>query len=114
VSRATQAQKALKEATQGLVFISESDSPLRTVHFADKPDLGEGFSITEALAPMTTPQTWHTDDEKEIAARFQALETLLMARLEDPLAYRESETLYLLGKDTDGGFTGLKITITET
>jgi hypothetical protein len=114
VSRATQAQKALKEAAHGLVFLSESDSPLRTVHFAEKPDLGEGFSITEALAPMTTPQTWHTDEEKAAVTRFQALETLLTAQLEDPLACRQSDTLFLLGKDPEGGYTGLKIKITET
>jgi hypothetical protein len=110
----TDAQRALKEAAHGLIFISESDSPLRPVHFAEKPDLGEGFSITEALAPMTTPQTWHTDDEKAVVTRFQALETLLAARLEDPLAYRQGDRLYLLGKDPDGGYTGLKIKITET
>jgi hypothetical protein len=110
----TDTRNALRKAARGLVFISESDSPLRTVHLAEPLDLGAGFPIAEALAPMTTPQTWHTDDEKQSVIRFQALETLLQTTLESPLAYRQGDTLFLLGKDPDDGYTGFKIKITET
>lgn len=118
----TTAQKALRTATRGLLFISESDSRLQVVHVTDDEfaQLGliDGFSVSEALAPMTTPQDWHGPEEKESVSRFQALEALLGSSLTEAAAYRSGEgseiTLWILGKEAEGGYTGLRTRLTET
>lgn len=118
----TEAQKALRKAARGLLFISESDSRLQVVRLTDEQfaelRLPPGFAVSEALAPMTTPQDWHGPEEKETVARFQALESQIRTSLTDATAYRSGDgpdiTLWILGKDTEGGYTGLRTRLTET
>lgn len=118
----TTAQKALRTAARGLLFISESDSRLQVVQLSDEKfaelELKEGFPVSEALAPMTTSQDWHGPEEKESVSKFQALEALLDSSLTNTKAYRSGDgseiTLWILGKDAEGGYTGLRTRLTET
>ncbi|MGC4042867.1 MAG: nuclease A inhibitor family protein [Armatimonas sp.] len=118
----TAAQTALRKAARGLLFVSESDSRLQVVKLTDvqfaELKLTGGFPVSEALSPMTTAQDWYGPEEKETRARFQALETVLGSALTDAMAYRSGDgpniTLWILGKDAEGGYTGLRTRLTET
>ena len=123
----------LRSATKGLVVTSESDAPL-------KPFVWQGvtvdsqaallaqlkldaatpvteLSVEAFFAPFTTPQSWHTDEDKADLVRFTALVAQL-STLTDPKAYRLGAgpeiQVYVLGKTPDGSAAGVATQLTET
>jgi len=129
--------KALRAASKGLLYPSESDRPVKA--FTWTADQAKGaISGAEAVAavtsvppgrikegaladffqPVTTPQPWHSDEEKVTLRRFQELEKTLTATLQDPKAYRaEGGTTidaYVVGKDADGNWSGVSTQLVET
>lgn len=123
----------LRAATKGLLFLSESDAPL-------KPFVWKGTTIDSAaalltylkkdvttpvqevtlekfFAPMSTPQDWDDDEAKADRARFQALVAQLAA-LTDTRVFRLGSgpeiTVYVIGKTPDGSTAGVSTILTET
>ena len=89
----------LKSATKGLVVTSESDAPLKPFVWKgvtvdsqaallaqlklDAATPVTELSVEAFFAPFTTPQSWHTDEDKADLVRFTALVAQL-STLTDP------------------------------
>jgi hypothetical protein len=73
--------------------------------------------LDEFLAPVLTPQSWHTSEESATVARFQALQTLLHKRLTHLRVYRCGEielTLYIVGQTPQADWIVLQTSAVET
>jgi histidine triad (HIT) family protein len=123
----------LRSAVRGLIFMSESDAPL-------KPFVWKGVVIDSAaallthlekdatipvqevalekfFAPMTTPQSGDDDEAKADRVRFQALVAQL-ATLTETRVFRLGSgpeiLVYVVGKTPDGSAAGVSTQLTET
>lgn len=125
----------LKELSDGLYFLSESDYPLEPIActISDKAGLAEpeifkmaGKAPDEKLEivelpyffrNMTTELPEADEDMKLLTQRFRKLQNFLEDHLQDLKVYRlgEVEILALiLGKLNHNQFAGLKTTVVET
>jgi hypothetical protein len=126
---------ALATATTGLLFPSESDSPLTPYTWTAQgvaPPSPEALrealgrppetrvEIEEAedfFEGLTEPRRGATAEEKAEAARFRALARLLEQQLTDLRVYRVGEVdvdIYLLGHHPSGAWLGLRTHAVET
>src|SRR6185312_13060719 len=99
---------ALKAASDGLTYESETDAPWAVIdwptadgsptaeavrkrgrHKADAP--AEEQSVDEFFAPLVAEQNWYGDEEKAIAARFRGLRDTVKQQLGDPKVIRIGE-----------------------
>ena len=123
----------LRAATKGLLFLSESDAPLKPFVWRevvidsavallkrlekDAATPVKEVSLAEFFAPMTTPQSWHTEEDKTDVARFTALVAQL-ATLTNPRVFRLGSgpeiAVYVLGTTPDGATAGVSTELTET
>jgi Nuclease A inhibitor-like protein len=124
---------ALRAATKGLLFLSESDAPLKAFLWKDVvidsveallKHLGkdaatpaEEVALTEFFAPMTTPQSGDDDAARADQARFAALVAQLAA-LQETRVFRlgagpEIE-VFVVGKTPSGDTAGVSTQLTET
>lgn len=123
----------LRAATKDLLFLSESDAPLKPfvwkgvaidsptallAHLQLPPTTPvKELPLAEFFAPMTTPQDGDDDAARADQARFSALVARLAA-LESPRAYRLGNgpeiPVYVLGKTAIGETAGLMTQLTET
>jgi hypothetical protein len=82
------------------------------------PDSIRSVSLDDLFKPVTTPQSWQSDDEKAVVQRFQELKRVLTEMLTDPTACRvEGGTtidVYVVGKDPDGNWSGVSTKLVET
>jgi histidine triad (HIT) family protein len=125
--------EALKKASKGLQFRSETDAPFEPVEWPGqegKPDKARVLEL--AGLPANTPvktkgldaffkeaaqeQDWMDDGEKAEAQRFQQLVRALKENLADVkvfLAGRAEADAYIVGR-TEGGWAGLKTKAVQT
>ncbi len=123
----------LRAATKGLLFLSESDGPLKAfvwkgvvidspaallVHLEkDAATPVQEVTLEKFFAPMTTSQDWDDDEAKADRVRFQALVAQL-AVLTDTRVFRLGSgpeiTVYVIGKTPDGSTAGVSTMLTET
>jgi hypothetical protein len=127
--------EALKAATDGLRYASESDAPLEPFVWEDEGDPEPSpdvvfkkaglpadapvrkMSLAAFFKPMTQEQDWFRDREKATAERFRSLETLLKSRLHEIKAYKIGKTeadVYVVGKAPGVGLAGAKTKVVET
>ena len=125
--------KDLREATAGLLFMSESDHPLEVVAWEGGGPVTPGRLRREAgkgddapVAELTPAQLfraaasepdWKGEAELATARRYQALARLLEENLTDLAAYRVGEidvTAYVLGRGAEGNWLGLRTRLIET
>ncbi len=125
----------LQEASDGLVFISESDYPFEvflweasgslvktpetilhhTGHPVDTPV--EVVDIDSFFSAATTEQEWHNPEERETVKKFQMLVETLKSHLSDIQVYRLGERsidVYIAGKTPEGDLAGLSTKVVET
>ncbi len=125
---------ALRTAADGLLFPSESDEPWtafawpdatgepntegvrkRGKHKADSP--AEERSVDDLFQPLVEEQDWFGDEEKETAAKYQALFDAVKKWLTAPKVIRLGErrvAVYVIGTAREGGWAGLKTIAVET
>ena len=118
--------RALKSATENLLFPSESDFPIESYMFGPREPSPE--SLTHALGlpagthveATTTRSVFEglieTPDDPS-AARFSGLLTLLERELSDLSAYRLGDVdidIVILGRDPSGEWLGIKTKAVET
>ncbi len=125
----------LKKASDGLLFMSESDYPFgaffweasentaitpekilqQTGHPADTPI--EAVDLDAFFAVATTEQDWYEQEERETLKRFQNLVETLKNNLTDIKVYRVGTTtidVYIVGKTPSGDLAGLSTKVVET
>jgi hypothetical protein len=125
---------ALKQASDGLSYQSESDAPWSVVAWPDAT--GEPTadairrrgrhrsslpvaeqSVDEFFAPLVGEQDWYGDEEKAAAAKYRALSDVVKQRLPGAKVFRVGQrkvTVYVVGAAKEGGWAGLKTTAVET
>ncbi len=122
----------LKQASDGLQCMSESDYPFevlqwegqeptaetiiqQTDHIPDTPI--ETVQLDEFFQNATQEEDWHNDEEKETVAKFKALVKTLKTNLSDIQVYRLGTVeidIYIIGKTSTGTIAGLKTQVVET
>lgn len=122
----------LKRATDGLLFMSESEYPFsvflweitpeatpekvsqQTNHPIDTPVKIVGFDDFFQVA--TTEEDWHGEEEKKIVKRFQSLVQMLKENLSNLQVYRLGEIeidVYVVGETPTGNLAGIATKIVE-
>jgi hypothetical protein len=124
----------LKQASDGLLFMSESDYPIevflwegvtppvtpeivlqQTSHGQDTPH--EVVDIDSFFSRATTPQDWHEDEEKAVVAKFQKLLEVIKSNLKNPQVYRLGSIeidVYIVGEIPTGKLAGVSTKVVET
>jgi hypothetical protein len=127
------AVEALKKASKGLLFRSETDAPFEAFEWQGqegKPDKARVLEL--AGLPANTPvqtknldtffkdatkeQDWMEDQEKAEVERFKQLVQAIKDNLADVkvfLAGRTEKDAYVVGR-TDSGWAGLKTRVVQT
>lgn len=127
-------ERSLQQAADGLLFPSETDSPLavffwpaeeadelspeRIAKFVGVPaDVPiKSVKLETFFRPATKEESWHNDAEQEQAKRFQALVKTIKDTLDDVKVFRVGATkidVYIAGR-VESGFAGLKTSVVET
>ena len=123
----------LEALVSGLLFVSESDAPLRVVQLGPSPDLDAPTLLHALGKPLTTPiseqplgalfdratseQSWHGPAERATVERYRALTRFLSSELESPRVFRIGQIeveAYALGRASDGAWLGVATTLIET
>jgi hypothetical protein len=121
----------LKEATRGLLQMSEADYPFEVFKLEGEPTPdalralsgeGEGAAV-ETVTPAqffraaTSEPDWKGADERATAKRFQALVRLLEANLADLKVYRVGSVnmpVFVAGRSASGAWLGVSTRVVET
>jgi hypothetical protein len=123
---------ALKQASEGLLYMSESDYPYEVVRW-EKAPLTEEFVRQKAAVSSDAPveivefsdfynpdepdPDWYGEEEKAEAAKFRHLMKLLVDSLTRLQIFRLGEIeidIYILGQADGGEIVGLKTKAIET
>jgi hypothetical protein len=130
----SQAVPALKTATEGLLYSSESDEPFEVFEWKDVKEpfteeqlLGLGgheadtpvekVSLDKFFAGLTKEEHWHGDEEKALAGRYQNLLAVIKEHLTGPKVFRVGEVevaIYVVGRSGEETWVGVKTTAVET
>lgn len=124
---------SLKSLTEGLSYQSESDyavEPYARAASDGAPSAeefakgreGEDAAVRELdfdsfFGNYTGEQDWWGEEERAVAAKFQALVKFLKENLTDIKVYRVGDVeadVYIVGRTASGGFAGVKTKIVET
>ncbi len=128
------AVEALKRASKGLTYESETDAPFevftwkggkdvlskKKVLELGKHDAGaavEEESLDDFFGDLTKQEDWHGPEEKAAAKKYQSLLKAVRDNLSDAKVFKVGETekaVYVVGKTKDGNWAGLKTKAVET
>jgi hypothetical protein len=123
----------LREATRGLLFMSESDYPFELVRWEGVDELTHdflrGLTGQDSSTPVETrtaaeffraaadtPQ-WKSEAELATARRYQSLLRLLEENLPGLKVYRVGSVnmpVYVVGRGPSGGWLGVSTRVVET
>ncbi|PSB53939.1 nuclease [filamentous cyanobacterium Phorm 6] len=123
----------LKQASKGLLFLSESDAPFEVISWQTQEQLTptklleltehppdapvELRTVDEFFAIATQEEDWHDEDERETVKRFQNLVSVLKQNLSQLQVYRVGSTdidAYIVGVTPSGNWMGLSTQLVET
>lgn len=123
----------LQKASEGLLFLSETDAPFEVIHWPAQGELTQVklLQLTEHLpdtpvkqqtiddffAIATQEEDWHDEEERETAKRFQHLVRVLKQNLLQLQVYRVGSVeidVYIIGVTDGGGLAGLSTKLVET
>jgi hypothetical protein len=127
-------EDVLREATDGLLFTSETDAPFEYVHWEwpesamtlrdvrELTDSGSETPVEEAdfgefFADVTRDEKWHDEEDRQTIQRYRQLESILKDQLNDLRVFRVGETeieIYIVGRTTQGIWEGLRTLSVET
>lgn len=124
----------LKKASEGLLFMSESEYPFevflwdssdtqitpekiiqKTNHPVDTPV--EVVGLDEFFAVATTEEDWHEAEEKETVKKYQNLVETIKKCLKNVTVYRLGKRridIYIVGKTESDSVAGLATKVVET
>lgn len=125
----------LKEPSDGLLYMSESDYPFEVFYWESKellPLTGEKLlqqtshpqdtpvevvGVDDFFEVATTEQDWHGEEEKQTVKRFQTLVEMLKTNLTNLQVYRLGSIeidVYIIGQTPEGHLAGLSTKAIET
>jgi hypothetical protein len=116
----------LKQATEGLLLMSESDYPFEIVEWAGTDEISTASLQRLSGQPTDSPVSIQSLDDffrpavsetRADAKRYQALLQLLKGNLTDVKVYRVGEInipVYIVGKSPTGNWLGLSTRVVET
>ena len=122
----------LQQLTQGLYYMSESDSPLEVVSYPAPAEVNKASVLRLAGLPPDTPYEEqdllyflrnHTADDgvlqdPALANRYKALQMFMKQELDGTVVYRLGSSpqiqAYALGQTAAGELAGFKTVLTET
>ncbi|MBD2078448.1 nuclease A inhibitor family protein [Leptolyngbya sp. FACHB-17] len=124
----------LETLVENLTWMSETDAPIQVVcwenrtaietkeqlleqtkHSASAPV--EIVDLDKFFAPVITEQDWFGDEEKETAARYRSLLSVLKEKLSDIKVYRVGEVeidVYIVGLTEAKTVVGIAAQVVET
>jgi hypothetical protein len=126
--------QALRAATDGLLYMSETDAPFELVHWhSSEPTLTsvsllkligksygvpvEEIGLDEFFQALMEDQDWHDEKAKRAVQQYRQLLVVLKQNLADLKVFKIGEVqidIYLVGRATDGDWAGIKTEATET
>ena len=128
-----QIMSELEQATEGLLFMSESDRPFELVRWEGTDEISSSHlrqltgeaedapvtvqSLEDFFRTAASEEDWHNAEQRADAKKYQALERLLKENLNDIKVYRVGETsipIYIVGKSASGSWLGLSTRVVET
>ena len=122
----------LSKASQGLLWLSESDYPFETIYWENVDNIEEKLlEVTNSIGHtmlqvreldkffqgVTEEKDWYNDEEMAECKRYQELVKLLKTHLRDIKVYRVGEvevSCYILGKTENNAIAGLSTISVET
>ena len=123
----------LKQASNGLLYLSESDAPFEVIHWPAQGELTpakllqltdhppdaplEIIAVDGFFALATQEEDWHDQEERETVQRFQNLVSVLKQNLSQLQVYLVGNTnidAYIVGITPSGDWTGLSTKLVET
>lgn len=123
----------LRQASEGLLWLSESDYPFEVVYWQEEKLIIEEKILqnsnnnldktieTKTLESFfkfaTKEQDWHDRAEKEEVDRYQNLVKIIQEKLTDIKVYRVGKVevdVYILGTTESGAICGLSTKVIET
>jgi Nuclease A inhibitor-like protein len=122
----------LKQASEGMLYTSESDYPfdvfswktdtltpeqvlIETKHSENTPI--QVWDLDKFFAQATQEKDWYGPEEKETVAQHKHLVHTLQTTLSDIQVYRVGEIeldVYIVGKTPEGSLAGLSTKVVET
>jgi purine-nucleoside phosphorylase len=131
----TSTQATLEAAAEGLLYPSESDYPFtyftwgeaqtdnlsedQVRELAGQPEDAavETISLEKLFKPLTEIKDWYEAEDKENVKRFEELQETIQRVLHTVQVFRVGEIeidVYIVGKDPQGNWAGLKTISVET
>ncbi|BBD62992.1 nuclease inhibitor homolog (plasmid) [Nostoc sp. HK-01] len=129
----SQILEQLRKASDSLLMMSESDYPFETFLWKDAAPITpekvvqqsehpqdtpvEMLSVDDFFTVATTPQDWHSEQEKATVTKFQNLVQTIKSTLKNPQVYRVGHIeidAYILGETPTGDLAGLSTKLIET
>lgn len=123
----------LSSATQGLLFLSETDAPFEVIYWPAQGELTptkllqltehppdapvELRTVDEFFAIATAEEDWHDEEERETVQRFRQLVSILKQNLSQLQVYRVGSIeidVYIVGVAQSGDWAGLSTQVVET
>ncbi|HEY9903425.1 MAG TPA: nuclease A inhibitor family protein [Candidatus Sericytochromatia bacterium] len=123
----------LKQASEGLLFLSETDAPFEVISWQTQEQLTptkllelterppdapvELRTVDEFFAIATQEEDWHDEEERETVKRFQNLVSVLKQNLSQLQVYRVGSInidVYIVGLTPGGGWAELSTKLVET
>jgi predicted peptidase len=123
----------LQEASNGLLFLSETDAPFEVIHWSAQGELTpakllqltnhppdaplEMLAVDDFFVIATQEEDWHEEEERETVKRFQNLVSVLKQNLSQLQVYRVGNTnidAYIVGVTPGGELAGLSTKLVET
>lgn len=110
--------KRIAAACVGLVFISETDSPVEPF-FGKEPAGSKCVEVEfeKFFERMTGKREWHSIKDRKNAEGFKKLKALLEAELDGLRVCKIGEVqidIFVVGCDKEGKFAGVKMKAVET
>jgi hypothetical protein len=132
-NQASELLRLLQEATDGLLWMSESDYLFEVVYWQARSSItpqellkltnhSSDTAITTVnfdafFENVTQPQEWHGELERETVQRYQHLVEILKTHLSDLQVYRVGNIhldVYIIGKTTSNELAGIATQAVET
>lgn len=123
----------LKQASEGLLFLSETDAPFELINWPAQGELTptkllqltqhppdapvEMLAVDEFFAIATSSEDWHDEEERDTVQRFQNLVSVLKQNLSNIQVYRVGRITidaYIVGVTPSGDWMGLSTQLVET